>query len=277
MQLYRTCNLARAVHACTLRPSTFRPCTTSGVLFTRYMLRPYRPIPSYIAGMLDRHCMEEDFCFTFIHCQTQFHHLGPLLQKATDFTIGSFDFRFRSRGAYERYAFFSAYDISYLDVTLTFHLVLVDATMDYGPRECINFVDLISENIKTFAFIKYAIVASLSTHLGFCFFATTVPLVMVGGRITSSQTVAEIVRPRFENSSATVPSQILTLTTQIFANVLSVYANHLSSVSLLRIRSSITLSMCPSCNLKAERCFTCMFTRQTHISFQNISWCLTLA
>jgi len=70
----------------------------------------------------------------------------------------SFDFRFRSRGAFERYADFSAYDISYEGVTLTFHLVLVDATVDCGPRTCINFVDFILDIIKTFAFIKYAIV-----------------------------------------------------------------------------------------------------------------------
>jgi hypothetical protein len=45
MLLYRTWHLAGAVHVCTSRPSVLRPGTTSGVLFTRYMLRPYRPIP----------------------------------------------------------------------------------------------------------------------------------------------------------------------------------------------------------------------------------------
>jgi hypothetical protein len=84
--------------------------------------------------------------------------LGPLLQKATELTIGSFNFQFRSRGAFERCADFSAYDISCEGVTLTFHLVLVDATVDCGPRACLNFVVFIWNNIKTFAFIKYAIV-----------------------------------------------------------------------------------------------------------------------
>ena len=84
--------------------------------------------------------------------------LGPLLQKAAKFTIGSFNFQFRSRGAFETYADFSAYEVSYEGVTLTFHLVLVDATVDCTTQECLNFVEFIWDNSKTFAFIKYAIV-----------------------------------------------------------------------------------------------------------------------
>ena len=110
--------------------------------------------PAYIVGMLDRHCMEYDFCVCHLYiAKNTSTILGPLIQKATEFTIGSFEFRFISHGTFERYADFSAYYISYEGVTLTFHLVLVDATMDCGPRACINFVDFIWENIKTFAFI----------------------------------------------------------------------------------------------------------------------------
>ena len=43
--LYKTRDLLDTVHTCTSRPSTFRPGTTSGVLFPRYMLCLYGPIP----------------------------------------------------------------------------------------------------------------------------------------------------------------------------------------------------------------------------------------
>jgi len=60
---------------------------------------------------------------------------------------------------------FSAYDISYEGVTLTFHLVLVEPTVDCAHRACIIFMEFICDNIKTFAFIKYAIVCvPLDTH-----------------------------------------------------------------------------------------------------------------
>jgi len=95
---------------------------------------------------------------SLIHCQKHFRLLGAPPQKVTKFTMGSFNFQFRSRGAFERYADFSPYDISYEGVTLTFHLVLVDATVNYSPRACLNLVEFIWDNIKTFAFIKYAIV-----------------------------------------------------------------------------------------------------------------------
>ena len=41
---------------------------------------------------------------------------------------------------------------------LTFHLVLVDAAVNCSPRASLNFVEFTWDNIKTFAFIKYAIV-----------------------------------------------------------------------------------------------------------------------
>jgi len=45
-------------------------------------------------------------------------------------------------------------------VTLTFLLVLVDTAVDCSPRASLNFVEFIWDNIKTFAFIKYAIVCT---------------------------------------------------------------------------------------------------------------------
>ena len=100
--------------------------------------------PAYIARMLDRHCMEDDVCIYHLYiAKSTSTILRPLLQKVTEFTIGSFDFRFRSRWAFERYADFSAYGISYEGVTLTFHLVLVDTTLGCVPRACINLVDFI--------------------------------------------------------------------------------------------------------------------------------------
>jgi hypothetical protein len=87
--------------------------------------------------------------------------LGPLLTEAAKFTIGSFDFQFRYREAFEHYADYSAYDVSYDGVTQTFLLVLVDTAVDCSPRAFLNFVEFIWHNIETFAFIKYAIVCTL--------------------------------------------------------------------------------------------------------------------
>ena len=82
----------------------------------------------------------------------------PHLKKAAKFTIVSFNFQFGFQGAFERYADYSAYDVSYEGVTLNFLLVLVVAAVDCSPRASLNFVKFIWDNIKTFAFIKYAIV-----------------------------------------------------------------------------------------------------------------------
>jgi len=159
MQLYRTCNLADTVHTCTSRTSAFRPGTTSGVLIIRYMLCLYRPISCLQCRYTGKYCMEYKFCMCHLYiAKSTSTILGSLLQKATIFTIGSFNFQFRSHGAFERDADISAYNISYEGVTLTFHLVLVDATVYCSPRACLNFVEFIWDNIKTFAFIKYAIV-----------------------------------------------------------------------------------------------------------------------
>lgn len=136
--------------------------------------------------------------------------------------------------------------------------------MDCGPRSCINFADFVWEKIKTFTFLSYAIICvPLDTttilYLHLCRSTSD------GGRITSAPTVSEIVHPRPESSSPSVPSQIL-------ANVMYIYANHRPSVIWLGIRSSITLSIYESSNLQVVRCFTSMFTRQTTLLFPSVSW-----
>ena len=122
------------------------------------MLRSYRPIPCLHCRCTGEILFGERLLhLSLIHRQKHFHHLGAP-PKITIITIGFFSFQFRSRGAFECYADFSANDISYEGVALTFHLVLVDATVDCSPRASLNFVQFIWNNIKTFAFIKYAIV-----------------------------------------------------------------------------------------------------------------------
>ena len=49
--------------------------------------------PAYIAGILDKLSMEDDVCVChFYIAKSTSTILGPLLQKATEFTIGSFNF-----------------------------------------------------------------------------------------------------------------------------------------------------------------------------------------
>jgi len=113
--------------------------------------------PAYIAGVLEKYCLEDDFCICLLYvakCTAAI--LEPLLKKAAKFTIGSFDFQFRSREVFDSYADYSAYDVSYEGVTLTFLLALVNCS----PRASLNFVEFIWDNIMTFAFIKYAIVCT---------------------------------------------------------------------------------------------------------------------
>jgi len=117
--------------------------------------------PAYIAGVLDKNCLEDDFCISHLYNNKNTSAiLQPLLKKASKFTIGFFDFQFRSREAFEHYVDYSAYDISYESVTLNFLLVLVDTAVDCSPRAFLNFVEFIWHNIETFAFIKYAIVCT---------------------------------------------------------------------------------------------------------------------
>jgi len=66
---------------------------------------------------------------------------------------------------------------------------------------------------------------------------------MVGGRITSALSVAEIyVLGPTIRQQLYIP-KTLNPPTEILANVQSAYVNHLPSVIWLRIRSSITLSI----------------------------------
>ena len=70
---------------------------------------------------------------SLIHSQKHFHHQGDPSQKDAKFSICSFNFQFRSRCAFGRYGDFSALDISYVGVKLTFRLVLVDEAADCSP------------------------------------------------------------------------------------------------------------------------------------------------
>ena len=59
--------------------------------------------PAYIAGVLDKYCLDDDFCICHLYiAKSTSTILGPLLKKAAKFTIGSFDLQFSSRGAFER-------------------------------------------------------------------------------------------------------------------------------------------------------------------------------
>jgi len=77
-------------------------------------------------------------------------------------------------------------------VTLTFLLVLVDTAIDCSPRASLNFVEFIWHNIKTFAFIKYAIACTPLETPKFCFSAITVRLATVGELLIYAQLAAEI-------------------------------------------------------------------------------------
>ena len=36
---------------------------------------------AYISGILDKYCLEDDFCKSLIHCQKHFRHLGASIPK----------------------------------------------------------------------------------------------------------------------------------------------------------------------------------------------------
>ena len=123
----------------------FTPVRYDHLLFVQALLQAFCSLgmcyaltklyPAYIVGMLGRHSMEEEFCLCHLYfAKSTSAILGPLLRKAREFTIGSFDFRFKPNGVYDHFPDYSTYKISCEGVTLTFQLVLVDATLDCGPR-----------------------------------------------------------------------------------------------------------------------------------------------
>ena len=152
-----------------------------------------------------------------------------------------------------------------------FHLVLFDATVDCGPRACINFVEFIWDNIKTFAFIKYAIV---------CVPVDT-PKILFLCHYRSSSDVWRTYNLCAACCRDYRPSVRQFINNYSFPNSYSTNRNSCKCTLYLRqppnlriwlrIRSSITLSKYQSSNLPAERCFTSTFTLQTPISFPNIS------
>ena len=266
IQLSRTCHMAGSVHACTSLPSTFRPGTTSGVLFTRYILRPYRVIPFLYRGKAwSTLYVGRILLKPLIHCKKHFRRPWAPSPQSTWFHNRIFRVSIQTKLRLWPFPDFSTYKIWYECETLTFQLVLVDPTLDCGPRSCINFAEFMWENIKTFTYLNYAIVcAPLDTPTVFYFhhYRSTFD---DWRTYNFCANCFRDLRPWPESSSPTAPSEIL-------ANVMYVYFNHRPSVICLRIRSSITFSIYQSSNLQAERCFTSMFTQQTPLLFPSISW-----
>ena len=153
--LYRTRHMVQPIHTCKSGPSGFRPGTTSYVMFPRYLLHSYGT--AYIAGMLDSHYIQERFHIFHLYIEKSTSAmLGPLLQKAHEFKIWYFDFRFIYDRDYAKFPDYSTYEITYECVTLHFRLVLVDASPKCGLRPCIIFLELVWEIIKIFTFLNYA-------------------------------------------------------------------------------------------------------------------------
>jgi hypothetical protein len=127
----------------TSRPSSFSPGSTSGILFTRYMLRSYGTIPCI-------HCRIDwsplyggrILRMPSIRSKKYFRHLGASPTESTWVQNSSFVLRFKYNRDYDHIPECSSYEILYVGVTLTFQLVLVDAMMDCGPRSCVKFADI---------------------------------------------------------------------------------------------------------------------------------------
>ena len=101
----------------------------------------------------------------FIHSKKHFRHLGSLLQKAHECKMLSLYFQFIYERDYETILYYSSYVIMYENVSLTFRLVLVDASFTSGPRPCISFAMFVLENVKILSFLNYTIVCvHLDTH-----------------------------------------------------------------------------------------------------------------
>ena len=149
--------------------------------------------------------------------------MDPLLQKTHAFKIEPFD--------YEIFHDYSSYEITYENVSLTFRIVFVDASMNSGPRSCIYCAEFIWENIN-FSTLRNRL--SISTHLQYCIFTSIAQL--VSWKTTSTSTVSEIIGLLSDSSSKSVPTQNL-------ANVMYDYVNHRPFEIWLRIRSFVKLSI----------------------------------
>lgn len=158
---------------------------------------------------------------------------------------------------------YSTYEITYENVSLPFRLVLVDASMNIGPRSCTSFAEIIWENIKTFAFQYYAnVCVPLDTP-------TVLYLHHYRSTIDSWKTndpcedfFSEIISLQSESSSTTTFSKSCKLCLRQ-PPTLEIW---------LRIRSSISLSIYQSSHLQVERYLTSMFMRQNRLFFPSISW-----
>jgi hypothetical protein len=92
---------------------------------------------------------------SLIHCQKHFPHLVAHPSKSR--WIHNWFFQLSIQIPWSLWTLCRFFGLRHL-LWGCIHLVLVEATVDCGPRVCLNFVDFIWDNIKTFAFIKYAIV-----------------------------------------------------------------------------------------------------------------------
>jgi len=101
----------------------FTPVRHDHLLFVQALLQAFCSLgiccaltglyPAYIAGMFDRHTMEEEFCVCHLYiAKSTSAILGSLLRKAHEFTIRAFDFRFKPNQDYKHFHDYSTYKIS---------------------------------------------------------------------------------------------------------------------------------------------------------------------
>jgi len=107
--------MAESVHASTSRPSAFRRGITSYIMFCGICCPLRVEFPAYIAGILAPYCIEERFhiCHLYI-AKWKFAILSPLLQKAHEFQIGSFEFRFIPDRDIVHFPNYSTFEITYV-------------------------------------------------------------------------------------------------------------------------------------------------------------------
>jgi hypothetical protein len=95
--------------------------------------------------------------------------LDTLLKRNKDqtrnFMVGPFTFKLSE----EEYTDddFLYYEISYEDISIPFHIIIIDATKKCDPRSNLNFVEFIWKYLASVKFKIYANLPYISTHLKF--------------------------------------------------------------------------------------------------------------
>ena len=225
--------------------------TTSGVLFNRYMLRPYRYI-------LCLNCRYTGYWGRFLH-------VIYTLPKALPPSWGPSPKSHWIHNRFFRHSVQIPWSLWTLYRFFGLQRFVWGCNTNFSSGPCRrngglrssgmqNFVDLILENIKTFAFIKYAIVC-VPLETPKILFLRHYRAASDGWRTYNlCAACCRDCTPSIHNSSTTVHFHILTLPTTILANVISVYVHHLPSVIWRCIPSFITLSIYHSSYLPPERC-----------------------